>query len=163
VRPTSCAVKDSCGDFSIGHIPGVSGQSRTRHAGVAGTANSIAFGSGCLCKAQDVHEATIADPVAWAIDFAFECAPQREGLLSAAPNAYRSKAGRETPQSKFKRLIGWETTMLLPSISILLTVPLPRKSVAKGNRLPKDTVWPGGVMKIWNSGNSCWGARSNNS
>jgi hypothetical protein len=57
-----------------------------------------------VLQGKDVYEAAMADPVEWALNFAFEGDLQCEELLSAAPNAYRSKAGREMPTSERKRI-----------------------------------------------------------
>ena len=38
-----------------------------------------------------------------ALDFAFNCDPQSEGLASAAPNAYRAQTGREIPPGERAR------------------------------------------------------------
>jgi hypothetical protein len=46
-----------------------------------------------ILQGKDVYEAAMADPVEWALNFSFEGDLQCEELLSAAPNAYRSKAG----------------------------------------------------------------------
>src|SRR5262245_61727713 len=56
-----------------------------------------------ILQGEDIFKAATADPIAWALDFAFESDPQCEGLLSAAPNAYRAEANREMPPGQRKR------------------------------------------------------------
>ena len=56
-----------------------------------------------ILQGKAVYEAAIANPIEWALDFEFEGSSQCEGLLSAAPNAYRSKTRQEMPPANPKQ------------------------------------------------------------